>query len=1205
MASYDRYYQRAIDAGAPGIKLVHGPTGLGKTTAVARLVRDNPERKFVYIANRKQLIEQTAQDAEEVLPRGAAVILRRDLEVVQRMLQTHAAAFDSLLQDPQFRRFLTSARQKTHLKSLEVGALRQACVQLSSLVASSTTLPPLLSEQADRLARQVLQALRWTLTVARDNNERAASYIALANHPVFGSCFPAMTFRRDPSVRLLLMTLHKAFYGFYDGAQLCNLTRFFADDRLILVLDEFDFLEHDLVQLICRSPQIDDPFDFTANFYRGMAHHKLPKEDYPLEPELRLKVQAITDYIDRAIRAPGLNFPDINQFTLPRSATSGGARQSSPAIFRTLHTVSTGSLFVRQTERAFQLEQGPRGPGLLSARTLFSAVGAATTRILALFKDLERADEVRYWELLRQCFRNTVFLEQVGDIAQFPRRPEPQRTARGGLLESGYQLFDIDDLQQRTDQEEVRVRFYQLSQTPENLLRILAQRFLVFGLSATADITRSVHHFDLAWLEEQGLVLPTLLEDRADIEEMSRDKAARRGNTLSMTLVDGLDPHDPIQAPLRPFLDAVTRDEQFPQDTAGGHRSLRMHRFFAALHAILRSETKTPRALLFLNAFLQVRLLLTAYAAHAAEAGVYEVEPIASHHSWFEALRLTFPTTPTAPVTIVFFDAAAAAELRQRPEAERAFAQLFWDDTPVVVVTQYLSAGNGVNLQYTNAEGGAPCDFTHVGLLEAPYFFFDPPDFEVMSSDQILAAHKANIWYQAKLFYGHHISESRFKQALATLAHPAEWNARYAHGDAARDCLLNKLAIFIQALGRVERVWEPTPSQQALLAPEAFQVFQAFVGPEFEPLREERASFASANLHALLEAVAATSADHEAEARRQRDERLRATNARCREEIGGLVAQLETLRANPLDPAGRQARRAWEELRRATLRHDFHAHVARTYACVSQSPYVVRGRMNLTPELDLLPLGVLHPERHITDANGLYAVIERNAVIQERFARHGYDLRFDHPGPEFFTPYCLQAILAGAIGEEAISALLTHEGFPVEALPDEIFELADLKLAGAPWFIDAKNYSEQTLDRFPLPPEDPLWHPTLSERHFKRHAQAKLARLRASAGPTSKLIYINLVTSQPRPVGYYDARFADARDFGAASIVVIQGAIERGEPNRYHHAFAVFLHDLRRALEEIAGETHAPHADDGIDESIGDPWSAGYLQRDETEEEIR
>ena len=80
----------------------------------------------------------------------------------------------------------------------------------------------------------------------------------------------------------------------------------------------------------------------------------------------------------------------------------------------------------------------------------------------------------------------------------------------------------------------------------------------------------------------------------------------------------------------------------------------------------------------------------------------------------------------------------------------------------------------------------------------------------------------------------------------------------------------------------------------------------------------------------------------------------------------------------------------------------------------------------------------------------IYNTIKENQVIRDYFLEHSYKLTFSPNGQQFFTPYCYQAILAGAIGEEAIAALLRDEEINLENVPDEIYEVADQKIASRP-----------------------------------------------------------------------------------------------------------------------------------------------------------
>jgi hypothetical protein len=219
----------------------------------------------------------------------------------------------------------------------------------------------------------------------------------------------------------------------------------------------------------------------------------------------------------------------------------------------------------------------------------------------------------------------------------------------------------------------------------------------------------------------------------------------------------------------------------------------------------------------------------------------------------------------------------------------------------------------------------------------------------------------------------------------------------------------------------------------------------------------------------------------------------------------------------------------------------------------------------LTPQREIIPAHLAQPETWHWIMDALYYTIKENRVIRDHFEARDYKLAFSPSDQHFFTPYCYQAILAGAIGEEAITALLQDEGVELEETPDALFEVADLKIRGLPWYIDCKNYNDRTLERFSAPIDDLAWHPKLNEAHFAERARLKVEQLRAHHGTQVKLIYLNLVSSQPRPRGYYDCDFRET-SFGEASIVVIQGALRRRIPNAYHQAFEHFFHDLRSAL---------------------------------------
>ncbi len=96
------------------------------------------------------------------------------------------------------------------------------------------------------------------------------------------------------------------------------------------------------MRLICRAPQISNPFRVVELFYHAMTVHKLPSPEYPRSDNIRNRIQGIKGIIDQLREDDHLDFPDINQFTstLPQKIAAGaqkraGRPRTSPAIFRT------------------------------------------------------------------------------------------------------------------------------------------------------------------------------------------------------------------------------------------------------------------------------------------------------------------------------------------------------------------------------------------------------------------------------------------------------------------------------------------------------------------------------------------------------------------------------------------------------------------------------------------------------------------------------------------------------------------------------------------------------------------------------------------------------------------------------------------------------------------------------------------------------
>jgi len=511
---------------------------------------------------------------------------------------------------------------------------------------------------------------------------------------------------------------------------------------------------------------------------------------------------------------------------------------------------------------------------------------------------------------------------------------------------------------------------------------------------------------------------------------------------------------------------------------------------------------------------------------------------------------------------VVFYNAEQAKRVRKNVQAEDEFNALFHEGVPVVVVTQYLSAGNGVNLQY-RLRDGQERDFLNLHLLEIPYYYFSAPSKDDTVEERT-AKLKENLWYLAKLHAAKYLSETEFKAKLGTLHQPHDWNQAYQHhARMYADYQLNTIAALIQAMGRIERVWTPIPDQNVVLCREAYHTFQRFLSPEFDGIREARERMISYNLQCVLTQIAEQIPLQERAIRRNRDTGLAETNAGCKEKVGQLIEQFGAVRRGTHTGS---LRYVWRHLREAALKHDFADEVLQEYDAVFSSPYLQNGELYLTHELDVIPAHLAQPDTRYWRLNGVYDTIARNKTIREYFAQRGYEMDFSLDGQYGFVPYFYQAVLSGAIGEEAISALLLDHGIRFEDMPDVLFEVADLKIMARRWYIDCKNYSDATLERFSLTSEDEGFYHKLSGEYFVRRAIEKWNQIAEVEGDHSCLIYINLATSQDRLLQYFrcDGDSLESVDhFSEAHVIVVQGALNTLNPDEYHEAFLRFLHDLK------------------------------------------
>src|SRR5689334_19565649 len=93
LPNYEAFYNRTIQEHSTGLKNTPGGTGNGKTSAIPSVVQaDTTGRKFLYVPNRVQLLEEMAKKLTDA--NVPFVHLQRDTDLVIQLLQSHERRAD-------------------------------------------------------------------------------------------------------------------------------------------------------------------------------------------------------------------------------------------------------------------------------------------------------------------------------------------------------------------------------------------------------------------------------------------------------------------------------------------------------------------------------------------------------------------------------------------------------------------------------------------------------------------------------------------------------------------------------------------------------------------------------------------------------------------------------------------------------------------------------------------------------------------------------------------------------------------------------------------------------------------------------------------------------------------------------------------------------------------------------------------------------
>lgn len=1211
MISYKPYYKRSINSDDVyqlicGLKIVHGPTGSGKTDAIPKLIEELPEEdptKFMYVANRNQLLSEL----QEKLPEGSYVFLKRNSEILKSI------TWEYIFGNQRLAKIISNyvaylKKLNTNFKSLS--NLKKDYEKLINDSISQEETHSISSQIMNYFKKIILAALKISLLKDKDIPEDLSKndYNYLINSPEIRKLFPYIEYKYNPKKKILLLTIQKFFLGFFDGEKninIFNLTKDNNEGNKVIFLDELDFLANDLLDLLCKEVAILSPFEFVEMFYSRMKEQKLPHKlylDTPLpisDIPIRDVVTNIVNYLDNLQIRENINFPEIYHFICTqdrriqneielleeqkKSAKRNQKKEFTEKIeklqqmkIRSKSIFPTGNMMFSQIylslnkdrEGTFDLVKHQTN---MNAVTLFNTVNKTIFDIVALFKDVQNLDNPKlYSEFESHCFRtHDTFKDTVRKIGLFPRKRK-LLNAYDFLQYNGFTLYEIQDLQQDLDEDEVGFNYFTLYSTPERILLTLAQNNLVFGLSATAIIPRLIKNFDLNWIAKvlKDSFFHVTKEDKKNINQLNTKKHKKRQNKIIFSTALLLDEKEQIQKNYYDFL--IKRLPYINDELDNKYRVNRVSYFLSTLFWIINKRTKkeleTDTHLIFLSTFKHIKYLFDSRLEN--EELNYKVIKPEKQNNIFMNYHLFIENVE---FIVVFYDSNLAQNIKINNEIQNSFNKLFWQRKPVILVTQYASAGNGVNLQYLPKKNSKELkDFKNIHLLDCPYFYFGPID-EDKPVNEKNAVIRMNIYHLLKLTNSKLISTELFNIFLSKIRHIDEYNRNYLKSE---DGILNQLSVFIQALGRIERVWSKMEDQTIRLSIEVRNIFEeVFCHPEkYGGITSEIDPFLSSNIKNLINLIQVDYEERGYEIRELKED-INDINQQNKELIDRLLKQIQLVRAGEItQEKAKEIIKKWVMLRKDALKHNFTSELLKEYNCLFSTSYYHQGNLYINKRNQIVPYEQKIGSYNTWDLDSIYKKIISNEVIFKYFRKHGYELSFNNHRV-FFTPFFYQAVLVGAIGEESIKAIFENLKIPVtDEIDSKLFELADAKIIGKPWYLDFKHYSENTLQNFSLKEGDPLYHSKLNDTYFKESARKKLLQIQQfhkNQKEDCKLIYINFIGKNERIKKYWDIDFKnDNINFNDSKIITIQGVIETGKKNNniYCKGIEDLVNDIRMEL---------------------------------------
>lgn len=1039
---------------------------------------------------------------------------------------------------------------------------------------------------------------------------------------------------KDENQPLLVMTTHKFFNGFFDGRRRVRM----GDAALsgyVIFIDEFEYQEPVLLALLsqaqrvqelpqCLGVLIDEGKRLIARARIAQSENesliKLLKElaQHFEEAVTELSEQGIAFPAQRAlVKAPNTSFSPRylfqSDYTISQLPTFLEPRDHGLEVVqeKTAHSVTAG-YFLSRLERLLRktlqtLSKLPVEGQVGSGRSLYDEF------MHLLFNSVNDYQSGHYHQSLNNAiFKGAVANTNLPELAEWRKTnvvPHTQAHIHG------FSCWMFAEAKEQLDKLRIVQKRAHIPTTPEALLVALASRNLVFGLSATSMIARSLGNFDLKWVyraltniadqrsqSADGTHTPitpnaeSLRHQQSLIAHLKQIKDKQRKNQLSVEVCDFTSKSDTPE--IAAALDLLTADF-FQAEQASIAESTHEHRYnclFAMLSIMGKAAGNEQHRghLAFVNSIRYLRKWLEndrAFESRRNLAGFSEKLNPSDRAAIPEALFKSHWFKPVVVRGHVLILCLLTAQSQKSLGFADLYAQAFSTPFNVVVMTQVASATNGINLDFEFWKDGRlkKSDLTCLYLYEARHFYFSVP--EAKAGGEQMATIGAQIRQVQKLRQAAQISERDYRHYIGSLMVSDKRQVSQLNNvvyKATDDYVSNLAADVQQQVGRLERVWDKTPETNIYIQTELAGALTRYAE---NPHGFSRHRFLISSLNeGLLDALAAKQASQVSIDPLTLLFAPVQDGRQIKEIIDDhLVGLIRYSREADCEPGvTEKIQRTWESIGRAALRRDLACSFAgkdlglrhietlslKDWSCI-RLPADADPAKGVWQCGDGRFLSDRAPASRLYSLKPLYRWVPHHEAIVRWFNHHGYATSAEvSSGLEehfMFHPHFAQRILQGRIGEEALRGLFDNESITcsTKLLHQRTLELYDFHIVNTPIFIDAKFWGLATLRQ-----ADEAFQASLNSDdsgNAERTALTeKVLALRKHLFKDARLVVANLVGSDGEAaLKGFDLQL-NPMDVNDAPILVLSSCIHPDQQNKTTPGFAGLCELARRYQAQAA-----------------------------------